>query len=396
MGGLKLRLKLFLRDRTAIICWLACAVIMISVLMQLNLHAAERSALPVGLEIRGNGALTERAAKSFRENEALYVYEGSYDTLYGLLADGYIYCIVSINENFDSFIMSGKTDEIMTLYSAKDDKVATIVGDIAAGCCIDAVCMYKAYNTYDGLNPLTGFGGLLQSFGIGRDADDGSNTDTDGYVRRIVNINEYSDLLSTMEESGDYDYDFAFEFVNTGSKENREITNGLIYRQVIVGLMGLLLMLCAFCTCSTITKEYENGIRERIRTSAQPAAVTWLAEIAGLFICSAPLSLIVLIFGKSQGDGGITGTAGADSGTAAGTLAAMVLINVIFVLISTIIYYFLANILRSVFAYQILGAFVMIALGICGFISIFEGLQGGYIFGNTPMGIYIRIMCGLL
>ena len=391
MGGLKLRIKLFLRDRTALICSVSCAVIMIAVLMQLNLHAVERSALPVGLEVKGTGILTERAAESFRENEALYVYEGDYDTLYGLLADGYIYCIVSLNEDFDSMIMNGRTDGIMTLYSAKDDKVATVVGDIAAGCCIDAVCMYKAYNTYDGLNPLSGFDGLLKSFGIGRDDDTMNNKD--GFVRKVVNISEYAELLSSMEKSGEYDYDFSFEFVDTGAKESREITNGLIYRQVIVGLMGMLLMLCAFCTCSTITKEYENGIRERIRTSAQPAVITGVSEIAGLFICSAPLSLIVLIFGRNAG---LEDAAGASGRSVSGSLIIMVLINAFLILISTCLYYLLANILRSVFAYQILGAFIMIALGVCGFISVFEGLQGGNLFGNTPMGAYIRIMCRML
>ncbi|MCR5321786.1 MAG: ABC transporter permease [Lachnospiraceae bacterium] len=367
MGSVRLRLKLFFRDRTALICWLACAVIMITVLMQLNLHAAERSALPVGLEIKGQGPLTERAAKSFRENEALYVYEGSYDTLYGLLADGYIYCIVSINEDFDRLIMNGRTDEIMTLYSAKDDKVATVVGDIAAGCCIDAVCMYKAYNTYDGLDAMNG-----------------------------MDINEYSAILSQMEDSGDYDYNFTFEYVDTGTLDNREITNGLIYRQVIAGLMGMLLMLCAFCTCSTITREYENGIRERIRMSGEKASLTRLMEMTGLFLCSAPLSFIVLIFGKNAGSGGNDSALGVTGRSVISSLIVMILINVLLVMISTVIYYFLANILRSVFAYQILGSAVTIALGICGFISIFEGLRGGHIFAYTPMGLYIRMICAYL
>ena len=372
MGCFLIRLKLNLRDRTACICLCICAVIMIVVLLQLNLHAAERSALPVGLEIKGSGPLTERAADSFRSNEAVFIYEGSYDELHELLTDGYIYCIVSLGEDFDRNIAQGRTDGIMTLYSAKDNKIATIIGDIAAGCCMDAVCMYKAYNTYAGLGAGRNdtLSGLGQLFGIGGDA-----SDNDGHKHVIGSIVQYSELLENMENSGGYDYDFQFEYINTGEKESREITNGLIYRQVICGLMGLLLILCTFCTCSMITKEYENGIRDRIRTSAQPAALTAASEILALFVFSAPLSAVVLIFGKNAG---------------------MLMLNLALILISTAVFYLLANVLRNVFAYQLLGAVLTIVVGVCGFISIFEGLQGGKLFGYTPLGVYIRLMSELL
>ena len=371
MGCFVIRLKLFFRDKTAIICLCACALITVAVMMQLNLHAAERSALPVGLEVKGNGPLSQKAADSFRQNEAVYIYEGSFDFLYELLTDGYIYCIVSFNEDFDRNIAQGATDGIMTLYSAKDNKIATIVGDIAAGCCMDAVCMYKAYNTYAGLGSKGSdtLSGLGQLFGIG------SGADADDRKHTIGNINEYAAYLKEMEDSGEFEYSFEFEYVNTGGKENRDITNGLIYRQVICGLMGMLLMLCAFCTCSMITKEYENGIRERIKTSAQPAVITGITEIFALFMCTAPLAAVIMILGKNL---------------------SMLLLNLALILLSTTVFYLIANILRNVFAYQLAGAIVTIVAGVCGFVSIFEGVAGGKLFGYTPMGIYIRIMSEML
>ncbi|MBR4726048.1 MAG: ABC transporter permease [Lachnospiraceae bacterium] len=371
MSCFGIRLKLFLKDRAACICWIACAFILTLVLMQLNLHAAERSALPVGLEVRSEGMLAQRAVKSLHECESLYIYEDNYDTLFDMLTDGYIYCIISIGEDFDRRIALGESDGIMTLYSAKDDKVATVVGDIAAGCCMDAVCMYKAYNTYVGLsadNDQT-LSGLGQLFGIGN----GSDEERGGRV--IGSIDEYSNLLNDMETSGNFDYDFDFKYVDTGASTDRDINNGLIYRQVITGLMGLMIMLSAFCSCSIITREYESGIRTRIRISAQPAALTGIAEILALFVCTAPLALVVLIFEIN---------------------IPMILINLALILGSVVLYYLLANALRNIFAYQLTGSFVLIALGVCGFVSIFEGLAGGRIFSATPMGIYIKIMSDLM
>ena len=242
MGIFIMRIKQFIKDRTALICWIVCAGVMIAVLLQMNIHAVERSALPVGLVSDQKGQLAQKASQRFRENSALYVYEDEFDDLYKLLADGYIYCIVEFKNDFDERIKNGDTDGIMTMYSAKDNKIATIVGDIASGCCMDAACMYMAYNAYTSLN---------------------------GKPRSISDIDDYAMLLSQMEESGEYSYTFDFEYIDDGSDIKKEITNGLIYRQVIFVLLGMLIMLSVFGTCSTITKEYESGLRRRIKLGAQ-------------------------------------------------------------------------------------------------------------------------------
>ncbi len=354
MGIFLMRIKQFVKDKTALICWIVCAGVMIAVLLQLNLHATERSALPVGLVKVHDGELALRASERFKNNKALYVYEDDFESLYKLLADGYIYCIVEFKSNFDERIKSGETDRIMTMYSAKDNKVATIVGDIASGCCMDAACMYIAYNRYSGL---------------------------DGSEKTIGNIDEYADLLAQMEQSGEYDYTFEFEYINNGAGIDKEITNGLIYKQVICVLLGMLIMLSVFGCCSTITKEYESGLRRRIRTSSQSAFSIALSEISGIFVCSLPLAFGVLLFRSDQGDVDIF---------------KLLLINIGLIFFSVIVYYLLANILKSVFAYQISGAIILTAFGVCGLVSIFEGVISVNLFRNTPIGFYVRLMCETL
>ena len=353
MSSFVLRIKLFFRDRTAVICWIACAAVMIAVLFQLNIHAAERSAIPVGLEVRDDSVIAGRVRDRIRENEALYVYEGDYEYLYGLLADGYVYCIIRLDENFGTQIMNGKTDKIMTMYSAKDNKVAAVVGDIAAGCLMDAVCMYKAYNVYSSL--------------------EGEHLITD--------IDDYAGLLSQMETTGGFDYTFDVTYIDTGAADERQISNGLIYKQVITGLMGMLLMLCAFCSCSAVTREFENGIRRRRSTCAKSRMLLGIGEIAGMFVCSSPLALTALLLGSGRGYGNV---------------ALMVLCNLGMILFAVVLYYLTACVTGSVFAYQLLGGALLIVLGICGLISIFEGIAGSEIFSYMPAGAYIKLMCRLL
>ena len=74
----------------------------------------------------------------------------------------------------------------------------------------------------------------------------------------------------------------------------------------------------------------------------------------------------------------------------------MLLINFGLICFAVIVYYMLANILKSISAYQITGAIVLIALGVMGFVSIFEGIVSMDIFENTPIGFYVKLMCETL
>ena len=356
MGSFSLRLKLFLKDRTAVICWFACAAVMAAVLLELDLHAAQRAAVPIGLEVKESGVLCAATRDRILHNDALYTYEGDYESLNTLLADGYIYCIISMAPDFDERLINGDTKGIMTMYSVKDNKVAALVGDIVAGCIMDAVCMYKSYSVYEGLQRDND---MLNSDGIPGD------------------IAEYADLLKSMENSGDYDYDFDIHYTDTGRVDNRVLSNETVYRQIIAGLMGLLLMLAVFCSCSAITREYEQGIRKRIDCSPQNRFMASAGEICALFLCSSPLAFVVLIFSKDHGPGDII---------------AMMGINLGLILFSVFIYYTAAVITRSISAYQLLGSVMLIGLGTCGIAGVFAGVLELGFLKITPLFIYIEMM----
>ncbi len=341
-----------MRDRTAVICMCLTVLVLLFVLGALNIHASEMSALPVGLVADGQADLNSSVAGTIsdriRSNEALHVYSGSLDELKDMLADGYIYCIIELGPGLEETVRRGEYKGIMTMYSAKDSPVAALIGDIAAGCAMDAVCMYKAYNTYS----------VLESAGEKEHAD----------------LAGYSARLETMKRDGGYDFVFDTEYIDTGKKVENEITNALIYRQVIAGLIAMLLALTAFSACNPITREYAAGIRGRLSISAKGSVLLCIGEAAGLFTCCMPAAIL----------------AGLLSGRSIKAVLSMILLNTVLLAVAVAGSYLLALVLKNVMAYQVAGTILIITLSTAGFISIFEGLTGGNLFIHTPVAAFIR------
>ncbi len=356
MNSYLLRIKLFWRDRTACICMILCAAVMLIVLTGLNIHAGTGSALPVGLITHAGADGTEHyignsIAQALRSNEALNVHEGTESELKELLADGYIYCIIEFDPEIDRLIENGEYKGIMTMHSAKDSPVATIIGDIAAGCAMDEICMHKAYNKYSSLSEA---------------ADD--------HIAQA----EYRRLLDSMRNEGGYEFVFDTDYVDTGKQIAKEVTNALIYRQVIAGLTAMLLMLAAFCACGPVSVEYASGIRNRLKISSTSDLKLFIQEACGLFTCCAPVAAL----------------AGFLSGAGLRSALLMTALNLALLAAAVAMYYILSAVTANLFAYQTAGTVLLIILSAAGFISIFEGLAGKQVLAHTPIAAYIRQYIG--
>ncbi len=155
MNDYLLRLKLLFKDRTAGICYLVASVVILVVILGLNIHAEERSSLPIGLVNEDAGEKSAELAEKIRTSESLYVYEDEFDPLYDLLLDGYINCIFVIKKGYEKSVTDGDPSEVLGIYAAEDDKISTVISDIVAGCMMYEVCLDKAYKRYLNLEPPT-------------------------------------------------------------------------------------------------------------------------------------------------------------------------------------------------------------------------------------------------
>lgn len=354
MNDYKLRLKLLLKDRTAGICYIVSLVVILIVILGLNIHAEERSSLPIGLVLEDKSEKASELAGRIRETEALYVYENELDPLYDMLLDGYINCIFVIKEGFQEAIADGDAIEVLGIYAAEDDKISTVISDIVAGCMMYEVCLDKAYKRYSGLE----------------------KADPD-HVK--MTYPEYAEYVRKMAEDDTFRFAFDVTYADagTGKISTADITNGMIYRQMIAGMLAMLMMLVSFCSFNSVVAEYENGIRTRLKTVAGSRLLRSVKEIAAVATYCLPVVLLISVMLLDQ----------------AGFKACVriLLLDLAFILFFCIMFYIFTVLCRNVFAYQLLGTVTVTVLGALGFISAFRGLIGENLFFNTPIAFYIDL-----
>ncbi len=354
MNDYLLRLKLLLRDRTAGICYIVASVVILVVILGLNIHAEERSSLPVGLVNEDKSEKAEELAGKIRTSESLYVYEDAFDPLYDMLLDGYINCIFFIKEGYEESVSAGDPAEVVSIYAAEDDKISAVISDIVAGCMMYEVCLDKAYKRYLNLEPPTV-----------------------GYVK--MTYGEYAEYVRKIAEDDTFRFAFDVTYVDagTGRINSSDITNGMIYRQMIAGMLAMLMMLVSFCAINCIVSEYENGIRSRLRTVSRSRIPVIAQEITAVATYCLPVLILISVMLMQQ-----TGTSAA---------ARILMLDLAFILFCCIMFYVFAILSRNVFAYQLLGTVTITVLGVMGFISAFRGLIGESMMSSTPVAVYIDL-----
>jgi len=343
MNRLFLRIKICIKDITACICYLVSAVVVLCLLLGLDSVSEERSAVPIGLINDDLSSESERLRESIMNNDAFYVYEGSRELLNEKLLEGYINSIVIIKEDYGLRIRKGNTDEIVEIISGEDNKVSVVVGDIIAGSMLYDVCAEKGYRLY-----------LKQEGNAGLSRD------------------EYQKYILKTADRPDFQFGFGLEYrdANDGKIDETSVTNGMIYKQMIAGMFAMLLSLIAFVSCNGICLEYEAGTRRRLKNLPNSKLLMNTADFFGIYLYTLPLGL--------AGGYLLAGLKG-------------MAIAAIYLLLLCAVCLLLSNLLKKTDAYQLAGAVLIIALGVCGFVSVFSGLVGGSDFLNyTPNALFIE------
>lgn len=343
MNRFALRIKLCLKDVTACICYVVSAVVLVCLLMGLDSAGEERSAVPVGLVCYDSGTEAASLVEAVTTNPALYVYQKDRSELEDMLLEGYVNSIIVINEEYSLNVRNGMTDGLIEIISGEDDKISVVVGDIIAGSMLYDICMNKGYKMY-----------LKQEGNLGKSRE------------------EYKKYVLATSELPDFTFGFELEYrdANNGLLEEKSVTNGMLYRQMIAGMLAMLLSLVSFAACNGICSEYESGSRRRLKNLPIGSFVLNGFDFLGVFVYTLPLGL-------SAGYllGGIKGMA----------VCSVYLLFICFVCIV------LSNLCKKTDAYQLVGAVLIVALGVCGFISVFSVfVGGGEYLRYTPNAVFIN------
>jgi len=327
---------------------------MISLLFNMNLHASETSRVPVGVVCESASPAAERLNKRLLESDALRVTSGTMEELTQLLMDGYIGSIFVIGDDYEEKLRSGIREDIIKVITPSDDTSSIIVQDIVAGYMMYDVCFFRTFEEYSSLPDMS------------------------------VTEEEFSEYVASVAENPMYDFDFDIRYIDVGSrdKNNAEITTAMIYRQIIAGLIGMLLLVLVVCGCNGFATENVQSIALRRRTIAGNLFNAYLLEMAAVLVYLTPailLSALIMI--------GESGPGGAVLVFLMGEALCMFFIIVCFVL---------AAVIKSASAYQLVGTVICLLLGACGFINTFSSISGTPLFGWTPVAAYINAFVEVL
>lgn len=345
MSRFILRLKICLKDRTAGICYAVSVIVMFALLMGLSSVAEERSAVPVGLFVADDSEEAALLAEKIRNTPSLYVYEESLDDLKELLLDGYVNSIFIVEEGYGDRVRNKDVDDLVTVISGKDDQMSVMISDIVAGAMMYEICLNKSYRLYK-----------------------------DSLPTNALDKQQYSEYIRKLYDSNDFAFNFEAVYKDPKVKkiEERQVTNGMIYKQMIAGMLAMLLCLMAFVSCNCFCMEYENGVAYRLESFPGSGIPKEIMDFFGIFMYTLPLSIVAgLLFADIKA----------------------VIASIVYLLILCAVCTFISKAVKKTESYQLVGAVLVIGLGVLGFVSVFSGLIGGPEFLKyTPNAIYINLL----
>lgn len=348
MTYFKLRIKTLICDKTTVVCFALSVCVITALLFGFKYYAKERSSVPVGLIDMDNSELSVKLVNRIKSSNALFVYEGDFDYLYELMTDGFVNSILVINENYGEKVRNGLATGLIRVYAAADNKIATVIQDIVAGAMMDDICLNRAYITY--------------------------SSSTQAPDSKIYTFDDYSTYVDREREDELYGFDFDITFRDEvgRTKTASDVSNDMLYRQMIALMLSMLIMLLIFCANNVYVLEKESGIAKRLKTGRVSGFILFLEDNAGALMFVLPALLLVsFLFG-------------ADS------FIKLMPVNVIYAVFMSLIFSTLARFVPSPFSYRFIGTSLIIVLSIFGFISVFEGFLGVDIFASTPSALYIR------
>ena len=357
MGSFTLRLKLLLSDRIATVCYALCVVVMLSVFFNMNLHASDNSKVPMGLLCESDSPVALRLRDRLLGSDALRVTEGTMDELEELLMDGYIGSIFVIGDDYEEKLREGVREDLIKVISPSDDTSSIIVQDIVAGYMMYDVCFFRTYDEYRTLP--------------------GNGTD-------ILTEEEYAAFVAEVAEDPDYGFDFDIRYVDIENPDKSDIsvTTAMIYRQIIAGLIGMLLLVLVVCGCNGFALEHGQSISMRRRTTGGNLYAAYALEMLAVLVYLTPAVLLSsLIMIKESGPAGAV---------------VIFLLGEALCALFILFCFALTRVVGSASSYQLVGTVVCLVFGACGFISTFSSLTGTEVLGATPVAVYIKQFADML
>ncbi len=366
---IKLRMKLLLSNRilfVTIILFFLMAAVTINTFF---VAAKDKSTIPIGVVDQDNSSHSRLMIDNLKKNKLLKVNVYSQDLytdeiinanenkLIDKIERKEINALFIIKKGFGNNIKNGKFEKIIKDYYLEDKKYASLISDIVLSSILDDVCYNYSINKYFSLK---------------------------GRLNKVYTEEQYMKKIKKLYDNTEDSIGFDFDVVNLSNKKsvNDKISMEIIYREVVIGIVALIILIIVLLAGNLIVDDYKNNIMLRIGTTKMSRKVKLLGDVASTCTISGIFAfllgiMIVNKMGIVSFDGKIK----------------FLLIILLFTVTIGVLYVLFTRLIKDMRIYQLIGSITILFFGISGAIYIlgfyFEEIIVK-IFKNLPVGLLIN------
>ena len=306
-----LRIKMIFKSLSVIIAFVVSITITVIMINTFLDSSEAKSSIPVGLINSSDSVYANAVVENLYDLKSIYIYEKDFNTLKHMLSTNDVYCIIEINKDFDKCISGNRSKKAMTIYYAKGNKNLNMVSDIVISRIMDEVCYnscYKAYKTF--------------------------KDDYNLFDLQIVNLDENMEVTDN-------------------------ISNGIMYRLVIIGIITILISFIILFASNSIIADKTFNTSNRIRISSAGFLAKVTADMLALFF-TGELYVVFAYFMFVEK---------LEIESMKNTLLMFITLS-LFCLIISVIFVWLTQIIKESVMLQITGAFIVCVSGMLGAMEI--------------------------
>ena len=234
------RLKIIFKSVFVRVAFIISIIVTIALIGSFAEVADEKTSIPVGLIDSDNTERSKKITENLKNVPSLYIIEGEYEELEQKLVEGNVYVIIEINEGFENKLKNGTKDKLLTQYYISGNKNMSLVSDVVLSQVLDDICYFaciRAYHKFD--------------------------------EYELLSDDEYQDHLKYIYEEYEGSVDFNFEIVNVESNKDvtDNVSNGIIYKSVMVGIITILVSFITLFASNAIISDVRYNTHLRLNIS---------------------------------------------------------------------------------------------------------------------------------
>lgn len=329
----------------------------------------QRSSIPIGIFDNDHTIESKAFLERVKQNDSIFVYEEEKNGLQKRLEEGSILAFFEINKGFEEKVKAGETTSLIKMSFLKENPIAMLLSDILAGDLMYDICLGKSIALYKTL----------------------------GDKYSLLEENEYRTYVNHIKEKEEIQFGFRIEFLDKKqqdkdkqqdekqqSGQEKLLKNTLIYKQVIIGLIGIVLNFLILFLVECIVNHKKEALEGRMKLIGKNRGIIFISHSLVILSIVGIYNIIAGIFVRKM-----------DIVTNIHQMVFFLYCSCFLAIIQTILFTGIKIWTKTSVSYQLIGGITVIGLGGLGFLSIFVK---SFLFLSKiiPNGWFIRNITDIL